>query len=407
MYTESITPFGAATITKLGNGSYGTVWKCKYNSAIYGSSSLVAIKSVKSITESEGIDETSLLEVAILRSLGEIPNNINIVGIYRTKVVREDNISTVWFDMPCCTIDLNDYMKEKEAVRLASLPKCLFDIGTALSYIHSEGIIHRDIQPGNIFLKLESNYKYSFYLGDFGLAYPIGVRSSILSDIPKIDEKYDVYAKEYRSPEVTEKRPYSVKADVWAFGVTLLSFLCGTHLKRDDLMASIGNIDEIIGTYTDINISTTNNRTLITYISKMLVVKQNMRHNILEILSPILLPVKKEINGLNNINNISPRTDSDTINKTKFICRKLLFSQKTESSGVNLVQRYLSKSKINNPKIVNLIIITCVWMCHKMIDTKYISIFDILELLGMKEVDPELILVIEKRIFNKLGGDLL
>ena len=407
MYTESITPLGAATITKLGNGSYGTVWKCKYTSGVYGSPPIVAIKSVKSTTETEGIDETSLLEVAILKSLGEIPDNINIVSIYRSRVVRENDISTVWFDMSCYTKDLNDYMKEKEAVRLASLPKCLFDIGTALSYIHSKGIIHRDIQPGNIFLKLESNYKYSFYLGDFGLAYPIGVRSSILSDIPRIDEKYNVYAKEYRSPEVTEKRPYSVKADVWAFGATLLSFLCGTHLKNDDLMTDIGNIDEIVKTYTDINIDTSNNRTLLTYISKMLIVKQNMRHNIHEILSPILSPIKKETNVLNNINNISPRTDSDIINKTTFICRKLLFSQKTESTSVSLVQRYLSKSKINNPKIVNLVIITCVWMCHKMIDTKYINLFNILELLGMIEVDPELILVIEKRIFNKLEGNLL
>ena len=44
--------------------------------------------------------------------------------------------------------------------------RTLRQLAAGLQHIHAQGIIHRDIKPGNIFMDFGDNVK----LGDFGLA---------------------------------------------------------------------------------------------------------------------------------------------------------------------------------------------------------------------------------------------
>jgi serine/threonine protein kinase len=92
-----------------------------------------------------------------------------------------------------------------------------------LKYIHSRGIIHRDMKPSNIFIDAEGNAK----IGDFGL--------SKLGELSKIDAARYENASQmqqeagpgiqgsfpYLAPEICRGAAYDTKSDMYSFGIIL------------------------------------------------------------------------------------------------------------------------------------------------------------------------------------------
>ncbi|KAE8076149.1 hypothetical protein FH972_014814 [Carpinus fangiana] len=95
---------------------------------------------------------------------------------------------------------------------------------TALSYLHSQEHIHRDIKAGNILI--DSNGSVTVKLSYFGLSASIwqalrstrqGWSPSLASDAPY-----------WQAPEVIQSQQgYTVKADIWSFGITALELAHG------------------------------------------------------------------------------------------------------------------------------------------------------------------------------------
>ncbi|XP_059448801.1 serine/threonine-protein kinase BLUS1-like, partial [Corylus avellana] len=92
---------------------------------------------------------------------------------------------------------------------------------TALSFLHTQQHTHRDIKPGNILIDSNGSVKLSF----FGLLASIyqALRSTrqgwstLLADAPY-----------WRAPEVIHSQQgYTVKADIWSFGITALELAHG------------------------------------------------------------------------------------------------------------------------------------------------------------------------------------
>ena len=61
---------------------------------------------------------------------------------------------------------LNDLLKRKRRLTQAQIKYYLVQVLSALEYLHSRKIIHRDLKLGNLFLNENMEVK----MGDFGLA---------------------------------------------------------------------------------------------------------------------------------------------------------------------------------------------------------------------------------------------
>ena len=97
-------------------------------------------------------------------------------------------------------------------------------ISSALAHAHREGLLHRDVKPGNIFRDAAGTAK----LGDFGLVQEA-------RDAARPDRSGTA---RYMAPELSERGEASEKSDQYALGVTLIELLRRNGLSADaDLTA--------------------------------------------------------------------------------------------------------------------------------------------------------------------------
>jgi eukaryotic-like serine/threonine-protein kinase len=135
-------------------------------------------------------------------------NNENIVKVYDI----EECYRTVFIIMELLEgRTLKDLIEEDGRVDLKDTVSILMDVCKGLHYAHTRGIVHQDINPGNIFISTEGTGK----ILDFGLAAPCG------SEHCMVGTAY------YMSPEQVECLPVDGRSDIYSLGLTAFEMVTG------------------------------------------------------------------------------------------------------------------------------------------------------------------------------------
>jgi len=239
-------------IDVLGRGGMGVVYE-----AIHTSGVTAAVKTVRVATESTL--ESIRREILMLRDL-EHPGVVRIkdhgvatdgmpwyaMELLRGRTLRDD--LRAWFPEPLqpddSTKDLKapgrekperlDNVEERNADATSTPPYSFGHVATVfrkicepLAYVHGQGVIHRDLSPGNIFL-VGADEPVLF---DFGLASqwdPDGAREVL---------EVGGYARgtaHYMSPEQARGEVVDARADIYALGCILFQALTGRPPFIDD-----------------------------------------------------------------------------------------------------------------------------------------------------------------------------
>ena len=212
---------------KLGEGAYGSVYKCVRRER--GITSYCAIKVITVPHDSSELnslklegytDETSreyfndivdsfANEIGVMESLKGFPN---IVSVEDFKIVEhKDDVGwDIYIRMELLT-SFKQYLEshsvtQEEVLRLGK------DICTALEICEKNGIIHRDIKADNIFVDKSGKFK----LGDFGVARQLERTRSTMS-------RKGTYA--YMAPEVAINGKYDKRADIYSLGMVMYKLL--------------------------------------------------------------------------------------------------------------------------------------------------------------------------------------
>ncbi|XP_018591309.1 serine/threonine-protein kinase DCLK2 isoform X2 [Scleropages formosus] len=111
----------------------------------------------------------------------------------------------------------------------------VFNLASALKYLHSLNIVHRDIKPENLLVCEFPDGTRSLKLGDFGLATVVEGPLYTVCGTPT-----------YVAPEIIAESGYGLKVDIWAAGVITYILLCGFPPFRSENNLQEDLFDQIL-----------------------------------------------------------------------------------------------------------------------------------------------------------------
>eukprot|EP01133_Synstelium_polycarpum_P013331 gene13331-15677_t len=188
-------------VEEIAEGSFGTVYKGRH----LPTGNIMAVKII-GLDEDETFEDL-VVEIDILNRC----NHNNIVKYYGSWVKGDE----LFIAMECCGGGSITEIYQELNVPLTETQIAYICRETlkGLEYLHTHGVIHRDLKGANILLTDNGEVK----LADFGVS---GLLDKTSKRMTFIGTPY------WMAPEVIENRsnqvPYDTKADIWSLGITLI-----------------------------------------------------------------------------------------------------------------------------------------------------------------------------------------
>ena len=194
-------------IEKLGQGSFGSIYKAEYNGNYY------ALKFEKK-ENNIGLLENEAIIMNYLKSP-------NIPHVYSFGSNSNYNILV----MQLLGKSLGNIFEEKKVFSVKTVSMLGYQFVSILENIHNRHIIHRDIKPDNFVMGLNDLSQY-VYIIDFGLAKKY--RSSrTLEQFPFVNRRKITGTARYASINALRGYEQSRRDDLEAIGYVLIYFLKG------------------------------------------------------------------------------------------------------------------------------------------------------------------------------------
>ncbi len=124
-------------------------------------------------------------------------------------------------------IPMDEMLKKRGRLPVNFVISLLVQLTRALHYAHKQGVVHRDIKPGNIICMADNK---TVKITDFGIAQ----LDDSLASVGKAQEKV-LGTPEYMSPEQVLGQPLDTRSDLYSLGTLIYTMLSGrTPFRADD-----------------------------------------------------------------------------------------------------------------------------------------------------------------------------
>ncbi|CAG2181434.1 unnamed protein product, partial [Oppiella nova] len=175
----------------------------------------------------------SCSEIQLLRRL----DHKNVIKLY--SVIYNEAKEKLYMIMEYCVAVIQELL---DAVTDKKLPifqshDYFSQLVLGLEYLHSQGIIHKDIKPGNLLLTNAGTIKIT----DFGVSEMLDTFQ--MSDLCHLSQGSPAF----QPPEIADGNEYfsGFKVDIWSSGVTLFNLTTGKYpFEGDNIYRLFENISK-------------------------------------------------------------------------------------------------------------------------------------------------------------------